>query len=87
MLTLRERVAVLKSINSGKSGHSVAQEFNVGKTHIQGIVRDREEIVRKLEAGECSRKKYTKIRKTDIMRNWIKLSGNSSPGLELRISQ
>ena len=64
MLTLRERVAVLKSIDSRKSGHSVAQEFNVGKTQIQGIVGDREEIVRKLEAGECSGKKYSKVRKT-----------------------
>ena len=53
---------MLKSIYSRKSGHSVAQEFNVGKTQIQGIVRDREEIVRKLEAGEQSEKKYTKVR-------------------------
>ena len=63
ILTLEERVAVLKKIDSGQSCRGVASELGVGKTQIQGIVRDKDDILRRWEAGERSDKKYTKARK------------------------
>ena len=64
VLSLRERVAVLSKIDSGKSCRSVAGEIGVGKTQIQGILWDREDILKRWEAGEHSDKKYTKVRRT-----------------------
>ena len=62
ILTLEERVAVLK-IDSRNSCHAVASELGVGKTQIQGIVRDRGDIMKRWEAGEQLDRKYAKIRK------------------------
>ena len=64
VLSLRKRVVVLSKIDYGKSCRSVAGEIGVGKTPIQGIVWDGEDILKRWEAGEHSEKKYTKVRRT-----------------------
>ena len=64
VLTLAERVAVLNKIDSGMSCRSVAEELGVGKTQIQNIVKEQEDIRKRWASGECSDKKYAKVRKT-----------------------
>ena len=64
ILTLEERVSVLSKIEKGQSCRSVAEELGVGKTQIQNIVKDKEDILKQWAAGESSSKKYTKVRKT-----------------------
>ena len=56
VLTLEERVAVIQKIDCGKSCRSVAEEIGVGKTEIQGIVKDKEAILKRWKDGECSDK-------------------------------
>ena len=60
---LQESVAVLKKVDSGKSCRWVANKLSVGNTEVEGIVCDREDILKWWEAGEHSDKKYTKVRK------------------------
>ena len=63
VLDLEQRVAVLKKIDSGQSCCKIANELGVGKTQIQGILYDREDITKRWEAGECTDRKYAKFRK------------------------
>ena len=42
VLTLEERIGVLKSIEKGKSCCEVAKDLGVGKMQIQGIVKDKD---------------------------------------------
>ena len=53
---------VLKKIDEGKSCRSVSSELGVGKTQVQTIVKEREDILRRWENGERSDKKYVKPR-------------------------
>ena len=64
VLTLEERVFVLDKIEKGQFCHSVSEELGVGKTQIQNIVKDKEDILKQWAAEESSSKKYTKVRKT-----------------------
>ena len=41
VLTLEERVSVLKKVGDGKSCRSIAPELGVGITQIQSIVREK----------------------------------------------
>ena len=61
-------MAVLNEIDSGQSCRAIANELGVEKTHIQGIVRDKKDILKRREASERERfdSKYTKVRK------WLK---------------
>ena len=43
VLTLEKRVAVINKTEEGKSCRTVANEFRMGKTQIQTIVKEREE--------------------------------------------
>ena len=64
VLTLEERVSVLNKIKKGQSCRSIAEEIGVGKTQIQNIIKDKEDILKRWAAGESSHKKCTKVRKT-----------------------
>ena len=63
ILDLEHRVAVLKKIDSGQSFRKVVNELGVGKTQIQGIVHNREDIMKRWEAGERTDRKYAKFKK------------------------
>ena len=67
VLTLEERVSVLNKLQR-QSCHSVAEELGVGKTHIQNIAKDKDDILKRWAAGESSKKKYTKVRKLAMKR-------------------
>ena len=51
VLTLEERVAVIQKIDCENSCHSVAEETGVGKTQIQGTVKDKEAILKRWKDG------------------------------------
>ena len=48
VLTLEERVSVIKKSDSGKACRAIAAELGVGKTQIQTIMQERKEIMRLL---------------------------------------
>ena len=62
VLTLEERVSVIRNADSGSSCRAIAAELGVGKTQVQTIVKDREDIMRKWEEGERCTAKYSKPR-------------------------
>ena len=51
ILTLEERVSVLKKAGDGKSCRSIALELGVGKTQIQSIVKEKDVIMKRWESG------------------------------------
>ena len=62
VLTLKERVSVVKEAEKGKFCRSIAEEIGVGKTQIQSIVKEKEEIMKRWESGSRGDAKYTKPR-------------------------
>ena len=61
-------MAVIRKIDCGKSCCSVAQETGVGKTQIQGIVKNKEAILKRWKDGERSAdKKYSDVNNTDTV--------------------
>ena len=62
VLSLEERVNVLKKIDEGKSCRAASTELGVGKTQVQTIVKERKDIMKRWESGERSSKKYVKPR-------------------------
>ena len=45
---------MLKKVDEGKSCRAVSNELGVGKTQVQTIVKEREDILRRWESGERS---------------------------------
>lgn len=72
-------ITLLNQIESGKFCCSTG----VGKTQIQNILNDKEEIRKRLAAGECSDRKYTNVRKMEL----DKTVWNGSLQREQKISQ
>ena len=63
VLTLEERVGVIKMADTGKSCRGIALDMGVGKTQVQHIIKEREEIMRQWKDGDRSDKKYSKSRR------------------------
>lgn len=64
VLTLEERIRVIKFSNKGESARKIALSIGVGKTQIQSIIREKESILKEWKSGESSNRKYSKARKT-----------------------
>ena len=64
VLTLEQRISVLKKIDSGRSVKEVATEFGCGITQISGIKRKRDSLVKQWEDGGRADQKFMKKRKT-----------------------
>ena len=62
VLSLAQRLSVIKKWESSKSCRGIAEELGVGKTQIQTIIQERKDIVQKWEAGERPDMKYSKPR-------------------------
>ena len=52
VVSLEERVHVLKKIDKEKSCRAVSSELGIGKTQVQTIVKKREDILRRWESGK-----------------------------------
>ena len=57
VLSLEERVHVLKKIDEGKSCYAVSSELGIGKAQVQTIVKEREDIL--LSNGTRSKQKIS----------------------------
>ena len=55
-------MSVIKKADSGTSCRAIASEFGVGKTQVQTIVKEKEDIMKRWEEGERSNVKYCKPR-------------------------
>ena len=51
VLSLKEIVDVIRKFDKGNSCHTISSEIGVGKTQVQSIVRDREDILKRWESG------------------------------------
>jgi hypothetical protein len=64
VLSLEQRMEVIRKLESGKSCRAVAAEMGCGKTQIQAIAKDREQIKKQFLDGSNLQQKYIKRRKT-----------------------
>ena len=61
VLTIEQRVKVLELADTGKSCRSIAEDFGVGKTQIQTIVKRKAEVLEEFERNcALDRKKNQK---------------------------
>ncbi|KAK7099734.1 hypothetical protein V1264_022795 [Littorina saxatilis] len=63
-LTLEQRVAALKKLDSGQSCRDVAKEMGCGKTQIARIKSEKEDVMKEWESGARIDQKTVKRRKT-----------------------
>ena len=63
ILTLEDRVKVARRLTSGESARFIAASLGVGKTQIQTIAKEKDDILRRWEAGENGERKCAKSRK------------------------
>ena len=89
VLSLLERVKVVERSDKGESCLAIARSLSVGKTQIQSIVREKESIKRRWQAGESGERKTSKIKKTalattdDGVWNWFcEARRRNIPGME-----
>ena len=59
-LNLEERVSVVHRITNGESASKIAKSLNVGKTQIQNIVKNKDDILSRWYAGSNSTIKVQK---------------------------
>ena len=64
ILTLEQRLEVIKQLDSGKYCRKVAEDFGCGKTQIARCKTERVDILKEWESGSRSDLKYVKKRKT-----------------------
>ena len=63
VFSLEDRVKVVECLAKGKSARSVAQSLNVGKTQVQTIAKEKDDILCYWKDGENGDCKYGKKRK------------------------
>ena len=93
VLTLEERMGVLYSSSKGKSCRAIAKELGVGKTQIQGIIKERDDIKKRWESGGRSDEKYSKSRNVgyedldSLMWEWFTVARSKSIPVSGRMIQ
>ncbi len=87
VLTLEERVSVIKKADSGTSCRAIASEFGVGKTQVQIIVKEKEDIMKRWEEGERSLMLNIASPELLVIVIWTRLCGSGLLGLDRRIYQ
>ena len=61
-MTLETRINALKKVDEGKSCRAISSELGAGKTQIQAIVKEWDDIQRRWESCERSDKNYVRPR-------------------------
>ena len=64
ILSLNDKMKVIQMNRAGKSCRKIAEEFGVGKTQVQNIVKEKALIETEVASGSNLKNKYTKLRKT-----------------------
>ena len=57
VMTLDERVRVIKLSNQGDSARKIAASLGFGKTQVQTVIRNKEEILKEWESGVSGKRK------------------------------
>ncbi len=65
VLNLQQRVEVVQRARKGESCHAIAKSLGCGKTQIQSIVNDGDNVLSRWEDGGRADQRYLKARKTD----------------------
>lgn len=60
VLSLEQRISVIKRHVKGETAVSIANSLNVGKTQIQSVIKNKEDILNRWEAGESGDRKIAK---------------------------
>ena len=63
-LTLEDRVNVVNRHKKGETAIAIAKSLKVGKTQIQGIIRDKDDILKRWESGDNADHMRSKRQKT-----------------------
>lgn len=90
VLTVEERFAVLKKANEGKSCCAISIKLGVGKTQIQTIVKERDDLMKRRESGQRSDKKYRTAGYEDLDKlilEWLNVARAKNISVSDRISQ
>lgn len=65
VLTLEQRVKVIKAAENGETTRKIADRFSVGRTQVQQILKNKVKILEDFQKGSCaSGRKYLTPRKT-----------------------
>ncbi len=64
LLTLEEKVKVIRLNEKDDSSRRIAAEFDVGKTQINSIVKNKDEILQQWESGSSSARKIVRARRS-----------------------
>ncbi|CAM1299225.1 Uncharacterised protein r2_g908 [Pycnogonum litorale] len=75
ILTLEERVEVIRKLDRNESCQKIAKAIKCGKTQIQNIFKDRELILKEWESGRNSKAKYLKKALLSIRKNQRTIMG------------
>ena len=67
VLTLEERIKVLEKSESGMSARMISTQFSCGKTQIQNILKNKEQIRAEWEKGKAGDRKYLTARRTQYV--------------------
>ena len=62
VLTLEDRVKVIKLFDSGKSGRQIPESLDVGKTQIQNIINEHKSVMDQWHNGASVDQKYVSLR-------------------------
>jgi hypothetical protein len=76
-----DRVKVIRRSSAAESAISIAGSFNVGKTQIQNIIKEKESVLARREHGERGDRKIAKERK--CLRRIVHLPRERNLHLEL----
>ena len=68
VLSLEQRIRVIKRADKRESARSIAKDLGVGKTQIQSIIANKSTILKSWEEGIQGECKYTKPRKFFVFR-------------------
>ena len=61
VLTLKERLDVLRRVEGGRSCRAVATELKVGKTQIQNIIKEKESLLKQWAEGGNSHERPPRL--------------------------
>ena len=63
-MTLDKQVCVIKLSNQGDLARKIVASLGLGKTQVQRVIRNKEEILNEWESGVSGKQKYSQVRKT-----------------------
>ena len=69
VLTISDKLKICQLVKSGRTFQSVADEYDIGKSTVHNIVKNKEklyEFQKEIEDGDCIKKRKT-VKKADLL--------------------